>query len=53
MKKVKNYNVVADLRKTRDSMSLKHWKDPELFRRKLEAAAARRQEEVVVLNQLY
>ncbi|GAA3941106.1 hypothetical protein GO495_09395 [Chitinophaga oryziterrae] len=53
MKKVKNHDIVADLRKVRDSMSLKHWKNPELFMRKLEAAANRRREEVAMLDRLH
>jgi cysteinyl-tRNA synthetase len=46
MKEAKNYNAVAAIRKIRHSMSLKHWRNPELFKLKLLAAAKRRREQI-------
>lgn len=46
MKQEKRYNVIEEVRKVRDRMSLKHWNNQVLFKMKLDAAAKRLQEQL-------
>jgi hypothetical protein len=46
MRAEKSYNVIEEVRKVRNRMSLKHWNNPDLFKMKLDAAAKRLQEQL-------
>ncbi|WP_143306175.1 hypothetical protein [Chitinophaga vietnamensis] len=51
MKKVKEYDAVAEVRKIRDEMSLKYWNNPELMAHDLKEASERFEKRMAALSE--
>lgn len=50
MPQAKRYQVIEEIRKVRNRMSMKHWNNPALFQMKLDAAGKRLQEQLSYAN---